>query len=267
MEVAAGLSITRINVPDVVAVGEGGWFQCEFTKGESVYALKWYLGLDEFYRWTPAETPAIRTFPVKGNPLTVDKAASNRGRIKIQNFKLGATGLYRCEVSAEAPSFHTETAVATLSVVDLPDEKPRIVGVQSAYQVHEEVTVNCSSYNSFPPATLSFYVNDEPAEPSWVTHYPPTEDPESGLKTSVLGLQFPLRPNLLLSGGRAMVKCTAAIGDNYWESSVVAVHSDTPHQASVMEGRASSSPSHGAAVMSAWWVVRVVAVMLLLHLQ
>lgn len=85
-------------------------------------------------------------------------------------------------------------------------------------------------------------------EPSWVTHYPAFEDPESGLKTSVVGLQFPLRPGLLVVGGgrAAMVKCTAAIEDKYWESSEVAVHSDTPHQASVMEGRAASpSPSHG----------------------
>lgn len=53
-----------------------------------------------------------------------------------------------------------------------------------------------------------------------------------------MGLRFPLRPRLL-QGGAAVVKCTAAIEDKYWESTVAFLHSDLPHQASVMEGRAS----------------------------
>lgn len=44
---------------------------------------------------------------------------------------------------------------------DLPDEKPRISGVQGSYQMHEDVIVNCSSPRSLPAATLAFYVNDE----------------------------------------------------------------------------------------------------------
>ncbi|KAK8743414.1 hypothetical protein OTU49_001434 [Cherax quadricarinatus] len=161
-DIVAGLHITKVTVPTPVAVGEGGWLECEFVdEGESIYALKWYLGLDEIYRWTPAENPPIKTFPVKGDPLTVDTAASNRGKVRINDVTLGASGVFRCEVSAEAPDFHTESEVATMTVVDLPDEDPRISGVGSNHQLHQEVLVNCSSPRSQPPASLTFYVNQE----------------------------------------------------------------------------------------------------------
>ncbi|KAK8747112.1 hypothetical protein OTU49_017000 [Cherax quadricarinatus] len=121
-DVIVGLHITKVRVPTPLAVGEGGWLECEFVdEGESIYALKWYLGLDEFYRWTPAENPPVKTFPVKGDPLTVDIAASNRGKVKIHDVTLGASGVFRCEVSAEAPDFHTESDVATMTVVGRPE--------------------------------------------------------------------------------------------------------------------------------------------------
>ncbi|XP_071514195.1 uncharacterized protein [Panulirus ornatus] len=237
-DVAQSLHISKVEVPSPVAVGESGWLQCQFVdEGESIYALKWYLGLDEFYRWTPAENPPVKTFPVRGDPLTVDTAASHRGRVRIHHVTLGAAGVFRCEVSAEAPAFHTESAVATMTVVDLPDEKPRFSGARASYQMHEEVSLNCSSPHSQPPATLTFYINDEQADPAWLVHYRPLEDPATGLETSVLGLRFPLRPRLL-HGGFVNVKCTAAIDQLYWSSSETFIPGDLPYHASIMEGRA-----------------------------
>ncbi|XP_071521639.1 uncharacterized protein [Panulirus ornatus] len=237
-DIARGLHITKVDVPTPVAVGEGGWLECQFVdEGESIYALKWYLGLDEFYRWTPAESPQVKTFPVKGDPLTVNTAESHRGRVRIQDVRLGAAGVFRCEVSAEAPAFHTESRVATMTVVDLPDEKPKITGVQESYRIHEEVSLNCSSAHSQPPASLTFYVNDEQADSTWLVHYPPLEDLATGLETAVLGLRFPLRPRLLRRG-YANVKCTASILNLYWESSETLLSGDVPYHASIMEGRA-----------------------------
>lgn len=56
---------------------------------------------------------------------------------------------------------HLKIKVTWFGPPDLPDEKPRISGVQGSYQMHEDVIVNCSSPRSLPPATLTFYVNDE----------------------------------------------------------------------------------------------------------
>ncbi|XP_071516212.1 uncharacterized protein [Panulirus ornatus] len=249
-DVSHALHITRVGVPTPVAVGEGGWLECEFVdEGETIYALKWYLGLDEFYRWTPAEEPQVKTFPVRGDPLKVDLAASDKGRVRVFNVSLGAAGVFRCEVSAEAPSFHTESQTATMTVVDLPDEKPRITGAQGIFQTHEEVLLNCSSPGSQPPATLSFYVNNEQADPAWVVHYPPQEDPGTGLETAVLGLRFLLRPRLLRQGV-VVVKCSASILNLYWSSTEAFLPTDVPYHASVMKGRA----AEGREVVEDAWI-------------
>ncbi|XP_071523407.1 uncharacterized protein [Panulirus ornatus] len=239
-DIAQSLHITKVDVPTPVAVGEGGWLECQFVEeGESIYALKWYLGLDEFYRWTPAESPPVKTFPVRGDPLTVDIAASQRGRVRIHDVKLGAAGVFRCEVSAEAPAFHTESEVATMTVVDLPDEKPRITGTKGSYPLHQEVVLNCSSPHAQPPATIVFYVNDEQADPAWLVPYSPLEDPVTGLETAVLGLHFPLWPSLL-RGGFVKIKCTAAVLNLYWDSTEAFIPVDVPYHASVKEGRAAA---------------------------
>ncbi|XP_045593200.2 uncharacterized protein [Procambarus clarkii] len=265
-EVAECLHITKVGVPTPVAVGDGGWLECEFLdEGESVYALKWYLGLDEFYRWTPAENPPVKTFPVRGDPLTVDPAASHRGRVRIQEVTLAAAGVFRCEVSAEAPSFHTESAVATMTVVDLPDEEPVITGARASYQLHEDVLLNCSSPRSQPPASLTFYINDELADPAWVIPYPAREEVQTGLETAVLGLHFPLRPRLVLSRGVATVKCTASISNLYWESTEIFIPADVPYHASIMEGRAAAAAAAAATTAAGYpapvWSVVTVAVL------
>ncbi|XP_042239847.1 uncharacterized protein LOC121877941 [Homarus americanus] len=262
-DVALGLHITKVVVPTPVAVGDGGWLECEFVdQGQSIYSLKWYLGLDEFYRWTPAENPPIKTFHVKGDPLTVDRSSSHKGRVWIKDVTLGAAGVFRCEVSAEGPDFHTESEIGTMTVVDLPDEEPRITGTQDSYQMHEDVILNCSSPRAQPPASLSFYVNDEPADPLWLTPYHPKEDPETGLETAVLGLRFPLRPRLLRRGA-AIVKCTAAILNIYWDSTEVFIPTDAPFHASIMEGQTAIGRGYPAAGSSLLTVL-VLAILLLL---
>ncbi|XP_042864413.1 uncharacterized protein LOC122248464 [Penaeus japonicus] len=257
-DVVGGLHITKVGVSTPLAVGESGWLECEWADdGDSIYALKWYLGLDEFYRWTPAEDPPVKTFKIRGEPLRVDASASHKGRVRIQAVTLAAAGVFRCEVSAEAPSFHTESHVAYMTVVDLPDEKPRISVPQDTYQLEEDVTLNCSSPRSQPPAELTFYVNGEQADPSWlVPHNPIAEENNSpnthphphppGLQTAVLGLKFPLWPRLLRRGS-VVVKCTASILNLYWESSEVVIHGDQPYHASIMEGRASSAAAPAVA--------------------
>lgn len=35
-------------------------------EGDSLYAVKWYKGRREFYRYTPKENPAMKIFPAPG---------------------------------------------------------------------------------------------------------------------------------------------------------------------------------------------------------
>ena len=111
-----GIKITSLEVPTPLAVGEGGWLICEWEdEGDHVYALKWYVGGEEFYRWTPLETPAVKTFPLPH--FEVDSQESRQGRVRVRNVTVTAGGKYRCEISGEAPKFKTSFATADMIVV------------------------------------------------------------------------------------------------------------------------------------------------------
>ena len=58
---------------------------------------------------------------------------------------VSATGTYKCEVSAEAPSFKTVYKEGSLIVVVLPSSA-EIVGAKPKYWVGDTVNVTCFSY-------------------------------------------------------------------------------------------------------------------------
>jgi hypothetical protein len=47
-------------------------------------------------------------------------------------------------------------------VPDLPDEKPRITGIKEKYQIGESLEALCTSWQSHPPANLTWFINEEP---------------------------------------------------------------------------------------------------------
>jgi hypothetical protein len=40
-------------------------------EGDSLYSVKWYKGRREFYRYSPKENPAMKTFPIAGVHVVV----------------------------------------------------------------------------------------------------------------------------------------------------------------------------------------------------
>ena len=46
-------------------------------------------------------------------------------------------------------------------LTDLPDEKPRITGIKEKYQIGETMEALCTSWQSHPPANLTWFINEE----------------------------------------------------------------------------------------------------------
>lgn len=72
-----GLRDVRVTVPAAVKRGDNAELICLYDmEGDSLYSVKWYKGRREFYRYTPKENPAMKTFPVNGINVEVSVSIS-----------------------------------------------------------------------------------------------------------------------------------------------------------------------------------------------
>lgn len=228
------LTLKSVTVPSHQVTGESVELECNFDlEDDLLYSVKWYRGENEFFRYVPADSHPMQIFDLPG--VTVDTALSDDRKITLRSVTLQSSGKYRCEVSADAPSFHTESCSAEMLVVDLPDEVPTISGGRSKYHVGDEVHVNCTSARSRPAASLMWYINDNQADSRDLVEYTPVNDTD-GLETSRLGLRFTVGPRHFPSG-ELRLRCTATIAAVYWQSSEESVEGQLPQTGPALESK------------------------------
>ncbi|XP_067009687.2 cell adhesion molecule 1 isoform X2 [Anabrus simplex] len=221
-----GLRDVRVVVPIAILRGDSAVLSCHFNlEGDSLYSVKWYKGRREFYRFTPKEDPPMKIFPIQG--LHVDRTHSNDTQLTLNHMEPNMSGRYSCEVSADAPSFHTSLVSGDLEVVEIPVDRPSITGVRARYRLGEELQCNCSSSWSRPAAKLTWLVNDEQASQHELKPYPARRDAHSDRENSLLGLQLVVKPHHFQTG-RLKIRCIASIHDVYWQSTEKSVEEDRP---------------------------------------
>jgi len=156
--VTLALKLLELDVPTHKLVGEGVKLVCRFDmEGDTLYSVKWYRNEQEFYRFVPNDRPKLQIFPQHG--IRVERSKSSRQHVFLFDLQLEASGSYRCEVSAEAPSFRTKHEEKVMVVVQEPHHN-QIVGLKPRYYTGDLVNVTCYSKGSSPPAELSWKVND-----------------------------------------------------------------------------------------------------------
>ncbi|XP_012253691.2 uncharacterized protein LOC105684678 [Athalia rosae] len=222
-----GLKEVRIQIPNAVKKGDSAIFGCWYdTEGDTLYAVKWYKGRREFYRYTPNDNPAIKTFPI--GTLSVNKSESNATQVAVNGLELDSAGTYSCEVSADAPSFHTAIVSANMNVVELPIHRPSIHGMKRKYRVGDILRGNCTSDGSKPAANLTWFINGRQPLNSHIRYYNPQDSNIAGEhQDSAIGLQFLITPDHF-AGGKLKVRCSASIYDVYWQSTEVSAEEDRP---------------------------------------
>ncbi|KZS19236.1 uncharacterized protein LOC116928466 [Daphnia magna] len=228
---ALALKIVQVKVPLAALIGHSVQLECIYSlDGDSLYAVKWYRGVDEFYRYVPAEEPRATVFSLNG--IEVDLDESNANRLVLRSITAETAGRFRCEVSAEAPSFETVSGHADMTVVQLPQRGPVISGGKPRYSVGDQVDLNCTSMRSSPATNLTWYINGEPAERHHLQVFPIVEDID-GLETSMLGLHFTIKTRHFRKGDLKL-KCTATLAALYWQSNEASAEPDRPvhHQRS-----------------------------------
>ncbi|EZA56980.1 hypothetical protein DMN91_011564 [Ooceraea biroi] len=224
--ICTGLREVRIHIPTAVKKGDSATLSCWYdTEGDQLYAVKWYKAGREFYRYTPNDNPAAKIFPIEN--LTVKKTESNATQVVLTKLELEAAGVYSCEVSADAPSFHTAIVSAAMDVVELPSQMPSIQGLKRKYRIGDPLRLNCTSGRSKPAANLTWYINDGQPRKEYVRAYSPLDTNESEWQISQIGLQFTVTYEHFMSG-KLKIRCSASIYDVYWQSTEVSAEEDRP---------------------------------------
>ncbi|XP_046388022.1 uncharacterized protein LOC124157390 [Ischnura elegans] len=240
MGFAHGLRNVRLSMPPAVVRNSEIVIVCHYDlEDDHLYTVKWYRGGREFFRYTPMEDPPVKVFPIHG--LHLDKNKSNAHQVVLRHVTPAISGRYSCEVSADAPSFHTALVSGDMDVVDPPKTPPSIKGIKARYRVGEILNVTCASQPSRPPANLTWVINDQLADPSYVTHYPPKSVPgkekweteEMRRMTSKAGLNFVVHSEHFVEstsgGGRKLkIRCTANVHGLYWKTNEKSVEEERP---------------------------------------
>lgn len=212
LTVATALRLVMLDIPSPTTLGESVELTCGYElEGDNLYSVKWYKNAVEFYRYVPNDWPPGQFLPLPG--IKVDLSKSGKQSVYLRNVDLNSAGVYKCEISAEAPSFKTVEAEKEMKVFVLPSEGPKITGGLAEYHIGDTVSVNCTSAKSKPPATLRWYINDELAGPEYETEYSTTLHAD-GLETSSLGLRFVVTEKHFRHGNMKL-KCTATISRVY----------------------------------------------------
>ncbi|XP_065567307.1 uncharacterized protein LOC136031546 isoform X2 [Artemia franciscana] len=211
--------LVDIIVPSIVLKGKDALLECQYDlDDEGLYSIKWYKGNEEIFRFIPGEellSDRIKGFNLPGVNIVMEE--SDKHKILLHNVNFDTAGRYRSEIVAEGPSFQTMSNAQHLSVVQIPSEDPIITGGQLRYSIGDIVDVNCTSKDSLPAANLTWYINGDPVDRSYLRQYPLEEVQETGLQSITLGLQFKVRQKHFKHGG-LKIKCLATLAALYWRS-------------------------------------------------
>uniref|UniRef100_A0A182MNW7 Ig-like domain-containing protein n=1 Tax=Anopheles culicifacies TaxID=139723 RepID=A0A182MNW7_9DIPT len=241
--------LTEVRVPKHTIKGHPVRLECHYDmEGEALYSVKWYKDGSEFYRYVPRDVPPGTVFPQPGTMVDLQNSTSEQ--VVLDPIDLSSSGKYRCEVSAEAPSFQTVSDHGEMLVVVLPEEDPYINGARPRYQIGDTVSVNCTSGRSKPAVHLTWYINGEAADRSLVKRYEPIVSGPDKLETSILGLEFRVKQKHFKRGDMKL-KCLATISTVYWKSNEESMEGEKVQKAPMLESRRATSDTRADRVQAA----------------
>ncbi|XP_065211368.1 uncharacterized protein LOC135839312 isoform X1 [Planococcus citri] len=221
-----------VDIPAAVTPGETVVMTCTYDlEGDDLYSVKWYKGRQEFYRYVPKELPHIKVFPMLG--INVDISQSGPTKVTLREVHWELSGKYRCEVSTDAPYFHTQVVGSHMHVVKAPSGKPSLRLEKTHYGLGETVRGNCSSPISSPASNITWLVNNKKMKPSFenVTVIETNESVDPVKYVKIAGIEFQVTS---FHVGKLKIVCTADVYRVFTVSSEIVLEEERPKLASIM---------------------------------
>ncbi|XP_011883241.1 PREDICTED: uncharacterized protein LOC105570558 [Vollenhovia emeryi] len=161
-----GLVIRKLEVPSIADPRlDRVVLRCEYDlDNKELYSVTWNKDGQEIFRFMPKSPTPKRPQNISG--LYIDLSQSDSKQVTLlgpntNKGKVDLAGSYGCEVSSESPSFETDYREANMSVAVPPNSAPILEGVRPSYEIGEILQAECTSGLSFPPAVLTFILNDK----------------------------------------------------------------------------------------------------------
>ncbi|XP_052754757.1 uncharacterized protein LOC113523179 isoform X2 [Galleria mellonella] len=225
---ANSVRIVELRVSTHAAEGGEALLGCEFDlEGDVLYSLKWYKDNREFYRYSPLNDQPVTHFSTPG--VIVDLIRSTNNVVALKNLTQESAGVYRCEVTGEAPNFMSVSSEKRISVYLLPKGRPKIFGLQKQYEIGDKLLLNCTSPPSQPEAQLTWLLNERPAPEEYLMgpwYKISTEHPEAPMRAK-LKLNFIVRPEHYVNGVMTL-RCRATIAPLYHQETNCTYYLNTP---------------------------------------
>ncbi|XP_019880259.1 uncharacterized protein LOC109608276 [Aethina tumida] len=226
----------HIRVPEAVRVGDSVTLACDYDlESVALYTIKWYRFEEEFYRYVPKESPPSKVFAMPH--ITVDVSKSNSREVTLTGVERETSGEYKCEVSADAPLFHTDIRSANLLVASIPDEGPVLRTEVQKVAPGAEIRANCTTAGSYPSMNVTWFINDKEISPKYkydVQNSIIRYDALPGLETVRSSISIREAPDLF-KGGKMRLKCTTTMYSLYAASKEAEIQEDAPRLALIME--------------------------------
>ncbi|CAH1713772.1 uncharacterized protein LOC114125235 [Aphis gossypii] len=235
------LSNMSITVPVAVASGESAKMTCTYDlESDPLYTVKWYKGRQEFFRYVPKELPHTRVFPWPG--INVDVSQSGPNQVVLRDVRRHLSGKYRCEVSADAPSFHTKIVSSWMHVVYPPVGQPVLSLEKRHYTIGDTLKGNCTSPPSSPPSNVTWYLNDKWMNSSYgrSSSGRATLD-DASRSTNTVGLELEVNS---FKVGKMRIRCVAELYGVFKTSSETVLDEEKPRLASILGTFSSTGASH-----------------------
>ncbi|XP_050708101.1 uncharacterized protein LOC126993245 [Eriocheir sinensis] len=209
------VEIVELVVPESPKVGDDVTLTCRFNlvgSNHRLYTVNWWRGKDQFYTFKGTTIDQKHAYSFDG--IQVKEEASTEESVVLQNVSEETSGLFKCEVMGEGPSFRTAVANKTMTVV-IPPRKVEILARSQpdppVYRVGETIHLNCTATAAKPRADLTWKIDDLPVEDHHVQRLRDYED-HRGRVTSTLNLSW--NPPAYFRSGVARVACHGGGGHN-----------------------------------------------------